>query len=211
MPRPDTGTRQKLIETAIDLIWTSSYGSVSVDDICRTAKVKKGSFYHYFASKEILAITAMEEYFHTHIEPDLKKIFAANLDLSDQVELLGDFIIQEQKEVQKKYGRVCGCPLAALASEMISPETKLIGEKAQEIFETCQSYMAQSISAAASNKIIPYCDAMQKSAEVNDFITGLMMMARIHNNLDGLVMNIKPGICRIIGLEHTLKTQKRES
>jgi TetR/AcrR family transcriptional regulator, transcriptional repressor for nem operon len=210
MPRPDTGTRQKLIETAIDLIWTSSYGSVSVDDICRAATVKKGSFYHYFPSKEILAATAMEEYFHAHIEPDLKKIFAANISLARQVDLLSDFIIAEQKDVLSKYGRVCGCPLAALASEMISPETRLIGQKAQEIFQICQSYMAQSIAAAAKDNLIPPCDAMQKAAEVNDFITGLMMMARIHNNLDGLIANLKPGIIHVLGIQQntTIKKQK---
>jgi TetR/AcrR family transcriptional repressor of nem operon len=213
MPRPDSGTRQKLIETAIDLIWTSSYGAVSVDDICRASKVKKGSFYHYFPSKEILAVTAMEDYFRTHIEPDLKKIFAANIDLSTQIDLLTDFLIEEQKQAQKKYGRVCGCPLAALASEMILPETRLIGQKAQEIFEICQSYMTQSFAAAMQEKTIPQCVSTEKSLEVNDFITGLMMMARIHNNLDGLINHLNSGIRRIIDLpENTLNpTQKQKA
>ncbi len=40
--------KEKLLQVAFDLIWQQSYGSVSVDDICERAKVKKGSFYHFF-------------------------------------------------------------------------------------------------------------------------------------------------------------------
>ena len=34
-------TKLRLIETATDLIWRDSYGSVSVDGICKQAKVNK--------------------------------------------------------------------------------------------------------------------------------------------------------------------------
>lgn len=56
MGRAPTNTKTKLIETATDLIWRDSYGSVSVDDICAQTGVKKGSFYHYFPSKAHLAL-----------------------------------------------------------------------------------------------------------------------------------------------------------
>ena len=37
MGRPGHDTKQTLIDTALELIWKSSYGSVSVDDICKAA------------------------------------------------------------------------------------------------------------------------------------------------------------------------------
>jgi TetR/AcrR family transcriptional repressor of nem operon len=60
---PDT--KQMLIDTASELIWKNSYGSVSVDDICKAADVKKGSFYHFFPLKVDLAIAAMEEFYQS--------------------------------------------------------------------------------------------------------------------------------------------------
>lgn len=206
MPRPDTGTKQKLIDTATQLIWMSSYGSVSVDDICKAAGVKKGSFYHYFPSKDALAITAMEEHFSTVIEPDLIRIFAANLPFEEQVDQLAAAIIAEQERSLKQYGCVCGCPLAAMASEMIGQEAQTIRAKAENIFAKCHSYMERAIKAAIDADVIPPMDAEQKSREVNDFITGLMMMARIHNNLDGLSHDLKPGLFRILNLKPILKT-----
>lgn len=52
--------KEKLLDVAFKLIWDQSYGSVSVDDICQQAEVKKGSFYHFFESKAELAIAAYE-------------------------------------------------------------------------------------------------------------------------------------------------------
>src|ERR1043165_7451956 len=104
MPRPDQGTRQKLIDTATDLIWTSSYGSVSVDDICKAAGVKKGSFYHYFPSKIDLAMTTMEEHYEQVIKPEMERLLAANLSVIERLERIADSVIEEQRATYQKYG-----------------------------------------------------------------------------------------------------------
>lgn len=75
MGRPASDTRQKLIDTALELMWTNSYGTVSVDDICKAADVKKGSFYHFFPSKVDLSIAAMEQSHH-ELEETYDKIFS---------------------------------------------------------------------------------------------------------------------------------------
>ncbi len=206
MARPDTGTREKLIQTATDLLWTSSYGAVSVDDICRTAGVKKGSFYHYFPSKHDLAIKAMEEYFKAYIKPDMDRIFAANIDFADQMNALGDFIIEEQRAVLKKYGLVCGCPMAALACEMVGAENADIAAKIQEMFAECKSYSIKAIAMAVEAGIIPPQDPEEKADELHDCVTGQMMMARVNNSLDGLERDLKPAIFRLFGLAQTKQT-----
>ena len=48
-------TRQKIAQTAIDLIRKNGYSKVNVSDICKRAGVSVGSFYHYFSSKSVLA------------------------------------------------------------------------------------------------------------------------------------------------------------
>ena len=48
------------MEAVLELIWTGSYGSTTIDDICDKAKVRKGSFYYYFDSKADLAVEAIE-------------------------------------------------------------------------------------------------------------------------------------------------------
>jgi TetR/AcrR family transcriptional repressor of nem operon len=67
--------KDRLIEAMIELIWTGSYGSTSVDQICERAGVKKGSFYHFFESKTALAVTSIEHGWTEH-RKELDQIFS---------------------------------------------------------------------------------------------------------------------------------------
>lgn len=50
--------RDRLIGATIDLIRQKGFESTRVDDICATAGVSKGAFFHHFANKEAVAIAA---------------------------------------------------------------------------------------------------------------------------------------------------------
>jgi TetR/AcrR family transcriptional repressor of nem operon len=64
MIKTQTGseTRAKLLDAARDVIRAKGYAGSSVDDICAAAGVTKGSFFHYFDSKEALGIAAVERF-----------------------------------------------------------------------------------------------------------------------------------------------------
>ncbi|HEV2550547.1 MAG TPA: TetR/AcrR family transcriptional regulator [Stellaceae bacterium] len=50
--------RTRLLDAALHVIRAQGYAATSVDDICRTAGLTKGAFFHYFKSKEELAVAA---------------------------------------------------------------------------------------------------------------------------------------------------------
>src|SRR6476661_5534009 len=52
--------KQRLMGAIAELIWTGSYGTTTIDQICEKAGVKKGSFYYFFQSKCDLAAAALE-------------------------------------------------------------------------------------------------------------------------------------------------------
>src|SRR6266853_4281780 len=52
--------KERLMEAVLELIWTGSFGTTTIDHICEKAGVKKGSFYYFFDSKADLALTAIE-------------------------------------------------------------------------------------------------------------------------------------------------------
>jgi TetR/AcrR family transcriptional repressor of nem operon len=54
--------RDKLVAAAQGLMLTKGYQPTSVDEIIATAGVSKGSFYHYFKSKEELGSAVAEDY-----------------------------------------------------------------------------------------------------------------------------------------------------
>jgi TetR/AcrR family transcriptional repressor of nem operon len=51
-------TRTRLLDAALHIIRSKGYTATTVDDVCRAAGVTKGSFFHYFKTKEELAIEA---------------------------------------------------------------------------------------------------------------------------------------------------------
>jgi AcrR family transcriptional regulator len=51
-------SKTKLLNAALNVIRAKGYSATTVDDICHTAGVTKGSFFHHFKSKDDLAVTA---------------------------------------------------------------------------------------------------------------------------------------------------------
>ncbi len=191
-------TRQKLIDTALELIWKSSYGSVSVDDICKTADVKKGSFYHFFPSKVDLALAAMEETVSSwRVEHD--EIFSAGRDPVERFERYADVVYQKQTEAAAKYGHVCGCSLASLAAEMACQEDR-IRQKFDEITNNKKRYFESALRDMIAEGTLPAkIDVKAKAEEIFSYIIGQLMMARIQNNLEPLKRDLKQGLLSLIG------------
>jgi TetR/AcrR family transcriptional regulator, transcriptional repressor for nem operon len=54
--------KSKLIDAAHGVIRRQGYAGTSVDDLCKAAGVTKGAFFHYFPSKEALAVAGAEQW-----------------------------------------------------------------------------------------------------------------------------------------------------
>ncbi len=193
-------TKQKLIDTALELIWTSSYGSVSVDDICKAAGVKKGSFYHFFPSKVDLAIAAMEESFIS-VKPQFDEMFSASTPPLERFSRLADFTYQTQKQYAEERGRVVGCPCSSLGCEMSGQEPGIRG-KFDEHMKRMERYYEQAIrDLVADGLLAAETDVKAKAKEVYAYLLGQQMIARIRNDLEPLQSDLKAGLWRTLGIE----------
>ena len=191
-------TRTRLLEAAHTLIWQNSYSSVSVDDICRRANVNKGSFYHFFPSKNSLAIAALEDYWNL-IQPELEKILTAPVKPGEKIKHLAQFIHQQQKDKFDQIGHVCGCPYASLGSEM-SMQDESLRKAVERKLDNAISFFEKLLEEAAAAGSIDAAHIKEKAREMDMFIIGIMTTARVRNTLDLFTHDLEHGLLRIAGL-----------
>ena len=110
-------TKEKLLQVGFDLIWDSSYGSVSVDDICKRAGINKGSFYHFFPSKADLVVEAYGEHWKVK-RPEMDHIFSPQVPPLERIQSFCRMIYADQQQKAEKYGHVCGCPYASVGAKV---------------------------------------------------------------------------------------------
>jgi len=60
-------TRQHILDTGYRIIAGKGFSSVGLNEILKTAGVPKGSFYHYFESKEQYGQALLEDYFANYL------------------------------------------------------------------------------------------------------------------------------------------------
>lgn len=208
MGRAATDTKEKLIDTALCLIWKQSYGSVSVDDICKAADVKKGSFYHFFSSKSDLAVEAMES-FYKETKPRFDEIFSPATPPLVRLENMAKGVLEAQESALKQHGRVCGCPMSSMGSEMAGQD-EAIRAKAGEIIRRHEKYYASAVRDLIADGTLPAStDATVMASELYNYMLGKVLIARIHNTLEPLKTDLFKGFLRILGLNPARKEKDR--
>lgn len=174
--------RDRLIQAAIDLIWTSSYGAVSVDAICERAQVRKGSFYHFFASKDELVVAALDAHWSTR-RPLLDDIFSASRPPLERLRLYFAYVVERQSGVKEQYGRVLGCFHNSVGSECVQRPTE-IAAKAQEIILALRRYLETALRDAQAAGEIPPGDPAEGAKVLFAYVQGALAQARVHDDLD---------------------------
>jgi len=67
MKKPNQDMRQHIIDVAKSLMTHKGYTAVGLMEVLKAAGIPKGSFYHYFRSKEEFGQALLEEYFQEYI------------------------------------------------------------------------------------------------------------------------------------------------
>jgi len=174
----------RLIEAIVELIWTGSYGSTSVDQICERAGVKKGSFYHFFESKTDLALAGIEHGWLEH-RRELDQTFSPVVPPIDRIMNCFRNFRCEQEELLKKHGRVLGCPIHTLGAEISTVDDRL-RNKLQDILSQFILYYECAVRDADAQGIIKAPDASALARIIFAYSEGLLLHARMWNDLSYL-------------------------
>lgn len=190
-------TRERLLEEAMNLIWTESFASAGVDEICRKTKIQKGSFYHFFPSKVALAVTALREAWNKY-RPNLDALFSE--DKPPVERLLGylAFSIEKQKELKEQFGFYPGCPFTSLGIERGADD--LLRQTAEEHLNFVKAYFEKTVADAVREGAVKVKNPSQKASELFSLYLGAFTRLRITNDIR-VMKDLQSGMLALLGLE----------
>src|SRR5262249_15832843 len=111
--RPDSRTREKLLDAAQGLMLAKGYTATSVDEVCEAAGLTKGSFFHYFEGKEHLGRLVAERFYASWEEAGRSAPGCRKKDPLDRVLGYVDFLIAVSRTPVWK-----GCLLGTFVQEV---------------------------------------------------------------------------------------------
>lgn len=174
--------RERLVQATIDLIWRTSYGAVSVDAICEKAGVKKGSFCHFFASKDELVVAALDTHWESR-RAALDGIFSPSVQPLDRLRRYFAHVYEMQTAVKEEYGRILGCFHNSVGTECIQQEPA-IAAKVQEVLSTYRRYIETTLRDAQAAGVMRKGDPAADAKTLFAYVEGALGQARIHDDAE---------------------------
>ena len=190
--------KERLMEAVLELMWTGSYGATTIDQICERAGVKKGSFYYFFESKSDLAVAALDADFKAK-RAVFDTMFSPTVPPLDRLRHYCQWGLEHQAELKARFGRVLGCPLCTLGTEICTQEEKLRA-KIQEVMDAHARYVETAVRDAHAAGLLNVTDLPAKMRMLGAFIEGLLTQARIRNDLN-VLRDMLPGMFEILGVK----------
>lgn len=156
------------------------YSALSVADLCADAGLKKGSFYHFFASKQELVLATIDGY-GERIRERQRQIRDAGSNASDRLRLLISQMAAEMRETRDECGRIRGCPLGNLALEM-SDQDEAIRRKVAELFVVWQRAFEDLLRDGIAEGAFLATDPVETAKRLLAFLEGSTLLAKTAND-----------------------------
>lgn len=121
MPRR-SDARDRIVATAARLFLERSYQAVGIDELCQSADVRKGSFYHFFSSKSELAKAVVD----LHADAFGRRLSGSpEMTPAQKLHAIPDAIGVIQSALEAQFGRAVGCPFGNFAAELSTTDDEL--------------------------------------------------------------------------------------
>jgi TetR/AcrR family transcriptional repressor of nem operon len=120
----------RLVEAAIHLMLRQGFGGTSVDQICAEAQVTKGSFFHYFESKEEICHVAIDAWANGWVGLLQAAQFEAVPDPLARI----DRLFEVMHATYLRPESVASCLIGTIASE-VSATNRRLGDHCEKLLD----------------------------------------------------------------------------
>ncbi len=177
-------TKERILNAAEEIMLEGSFHSVGLNQILSAVKVPKGSFYHYFESKEQFGVEILRHYAECENRKRREILLVADK-IEDPVERLLEFFHSAIDGMEKAGGK-CPCLIQKLATEVSNFSEPMREELAKGFSETIR-ILEQVLDEAIENNIISDdVDTARQAELILDVWTGAQQRATIFQNVEPL-------------------------
>jgi TetR/AcrR family transcriptional repressor of nem operon len=174
-------TRARILATARELFHGRSYADVGVKEICGIARVQKGSFYHFFHSKQDLAMAVIDDMSDDWAHGFVAEAFDPELPPLERLDYMVDAAYYWQKAASQADGRMPGCLFGNLALE-ISTRDEVLRAKLNAVFEKASSRFHATLDEAVDLGLLPPMDTAATAEAMLAFLEGVILLAKTGND-----------------------------
>jgi len=147
--RSDPDTRRALIRCGVELLTEQGFNTTGIEQVLKRVSVPKGSFYHYFDSKDAFGREVLAEY-GKFFERRLRRILLnSHREPLDRIQDL----LQESLIGMEKYNWRRGCLVGNLGQEVtLLPDD--FRDQIEKIFRVWEALLSQCLQEAQANQSI---------------------------------------------------------
>ncbi|TOB76520.1 TetR/AcrR family transcriptional regulator [Vibrio parahaemolyticus] len=178
-------TRQHILDVGYELIVTRGFTSVGLSELLKTAEVPKGSFYHYFKSKEQFGEAMIQDYFNKYFEQLTARF--ANTELNGYQRLMSYF--EEMVKVEDDVCNANKCLLVKLSAEVsdLSEPMRIALRRGAD--KTIQA-MAECIDVGIQDGSIPNGDSALLARQIYYLWNGASLLNKLYQDQEALTQSL---------------------
>ncbi|HGG59669.1 MAG TPA: TetR/AcrR family transcriptional regulator [Gammaproteobacteria bacterium] len=188
----DTDTRSRILDTARQLFHSRSYADVGVKEICDSASVQKGSFYHFFPSKRDLALAVIEDMAEDWAHGFVAEAFDRDLPPMERLDYMIDAAYYWQKAAKDLEGRMRGCLFGNLALE-VSTRDEVLRAKLMAVFNKTRDRFRETMEEAMETGAVAPLDAKATADAMLAYLEGIILLAKTRNDPE-VIRKLGPAI-----------------
>jgi TetR/AcrR family transcriptional repressor of nem operon len=166
-------TRERILSVGERLILARGFSAVGLSEILGKAEVPKGSFYHYFKSKEGFGVALLERYFQDY-DARLSGLFATEPSDGRAVVLA---YFKNWLDTQSASGSHHSCLAVKLAAE-VCDLSELMRQELAGGMNRIVAHLAAAIRSAQADGSLRQVDAEQLAEALYAMWVGASLLAR---------------------------------
>lgn len=188
----ETDTRSRILATARDMFHGRSYADVGIQEICEGARVQKGSFYHFFASKRDLAMAVIDAVADEWAHGFVAEAFDQALPPMERLDYMIDAAYYWQKASSDPEGRMPGCLFGNLALEM-STRDDVMRARLNAVFDKARDRFQATLDEAVRFGALAALNTEDTASAMLAYLEGVILLAKTRNDPE-VILILGPAI-----------------